>query len=205
VIVGEKIRKLLAEWKINQTELSHLLEVDQSTITKYMKGEREPERYLRLVIAGMTQDKEDRDWWIKYAEVTPKEEEALRIALAQSPQKPESTLVAAIEREISNWKSGRSSTGEQLVPNWGENRFTFIPKSDYNRGTPESEKKFLDRVAKVLRAGNPVVINNLARVLDSGEVLLRAGGTHDRKDAERSRSKKSASRSGGDKGKLHPL
>lgn len=51
--LGEKVRTLRRRQKLTQTQLAHMLGVDQSHIVKIEKGERTPSLEILIKIAGI--------------------------------------------------------------------------------------------------------------------------------------------------------
>ena len=189
---GEKLRAWMEANGVSKTQLAETTGVPRENISRYASCAVGVPEFFALLMAGVVENQEDANYWLNLGASRDQARLLANGLGGQVPPKPEAALADAIEQVLMEWSTSGGAGLELFTTKSGKRGFTFRLKSDYNSSTPESEKKLLDRVARVLKAGDPVIINSLTNVLNSGEGLLRAGGTHDRDDAEGGGPKKQA-------------
>src|SRR6266852_5307083 len=63
---ADKIRKLLEQGELTQAALADLLGVDQSLISNYLSGAKNPGAAPCLILAGLSRSREDRMYWLSH-------------------------------------------------------------------------------------------------------------------------------------------
>jgi len=136
-----RIRKVQADLGYTPTQMSEALEVHISTVSKYLSGSREPDAATCLLLATLSRDPQDRQFFVK----------ASGLALGQLAK------LSAMLAESLGQPSGRQGYFAMEVP---ENLVTLVQDLVEYFQTPaetlsKREALFRSSIVDVLKEGKP--------------------------------------------------
>jgi transcriptional regulator with XRE-family HTH domain len=91
-----RLGRLVAELGISQAELSALSSVDQSTVSYYLSGRREPGKFACIVFAGLSKSADDRAFWLALADISTRQGDLIEAAFGRNDPESERRLVSVL-------------------------------------------------------------------------------------------------------------
>jgi len=81
----ERVRQLKERLGLTQQELSEKLKLAHGTVGGYLSGSRTPDTFSCLLLAGLSDAEEDRDFFLTLAELTSEHRDLIGLALQTKP------------------------------------------------------------------------------------------------------------------------
>lgn len=104
---SEKIESVLINLGITQSELARRLGLDQSLISRYLSGTQMPGVLGCLMLAGMSDNSDDRDYWLRESGLTSGQLNLISSAI-NDPSPKSAKIMTYRDRALIKWFQSRS-------------------------------------------------------------------------------------------------